>query len=196
MCTCKALSCLSRPFSPTLSSPFMQEIFPSPVHHNTVSWNIRQHPFVILKYYREEWKFHVTMFYRNLTEESLNRHLHSWPCSMLLKTTRVRGPAPQNKFTKSMTLGTLLKRWPASQMFSTAQNGWKQALDVTAAVCCGVTVLSYIKSEFTLHMLSTCFRNKMGLLYGSYIYFLRFLYLGTLNNKKRLSKLNTGLKNF
>jgi len=63
----------------------------------------------------------------------LNRHLLSWTCSMLLKTTRVWGPAPQNKFTKSMTLGTLLKWWLASQISTITQNGGKQALNVTVA---------------------------------------------------------------
>lgn len=63
----------------------------------------------------------------------LNRHLLSWTCSMLLKTTRAWGPAPQNKFTKSMTLGTLLKWWPVSQISAITQNGGKQALNVTVA---------------------------------------------------------------
>ncbi len=80
----------------------------------------------------EEWKMISPVLPQpECWVKPLNRHLYSWPRSMLLKKTRVWCPAPQYKFTKSMTPGTLLEWWPASQISTTTQNGWKQALNVT-----------------------------------------------------------------
>lgn len=73
------------------------------------------------------------LFYHSLIELSLWTdiciHGHV-PC---YAKQHVSDAQPQYKFTKSMTLGTLLKWWPSGQFSTTTQNGWKQALNVTVA---------------------------------------------------------------
>lgn len=133
----KVLSCLSWPLSPFLcqSSSYKEETFQSCSPHCSLL-----HCAASPLYYPETsfllWRIKISFPFLPQPDcwvKPLNRHLLSWTCSMLLKTTRAWGPAPQNKFTKSMTLGTLLKWWPVIQISAITQNGGKQALNVTVA---------------------------------------------------------------